>query len=400
MGSAMKNIVVLGASGSIGRNTADVIARNPERYRLFGVAARRNVEAVVEQCRVHRPAFAALSDPQAAAKLAAKLGAEGLATEVLAGPGALADLAAHPEADSVMAAIVGAAGLAPTLAAARAGKRVLLANKEALVMTGPLFLGELARAGGELIPIDSEHNALFQGMPGGYRAGSRPAGVTRLWLTCSGGPFRGRTAAELRGVAPDEACAHPRWKMGRKISVDSATLMNKGLEVIEASYLFGMQNSEIRVVVHPQSMVHSLVEYRDGSFLAQLGQADMRTPIACGLAWPERVASGAAPLDLTELGNLEFEAPDAATFPALRLAREALIAGETAPAVLNAANEVAVAAFLDGALDFAAIPGVIERTLVATPTPPARDLDTVLAVDDEARRRAREALAVHTEAVS
>ncbi|MGH8161558.1 MAG: 1-deoxy-D-xylulose-5-phosphate reductoisomerase [Gammaproteobacteria bacterium] len=396
----MKNVVILGASGSIGRNTVDVIARNPERYRLFGVAARRNVEAVAEQCRAHRPAFAALSDPEAAKKLAARLKQTGVPTKVLGGPGALAELAAHPDTDSVMAAIVGAAGLAPTLAAARAGKRVLLANKEALVMTGPLFLAELAGAGGELIPIDSEHNALFQGMPGGYRAGSRPAGVARLWLTCSGGPFRGRDAAELRGVTPDEACAHPRWKMGRKISVDSATLMNKGLEVIEASYLFGMQSAEIRVVVHPQSMVHSLVEYRDGSFLAQLGQADMRTPIACGLAWPERVESGSAPLDLAVLGSLDFEPPDEQTFPALRLAREALATGGTAPAVLNAANEVAVAAFLGGDLDFSAIPEVIGRTLASTQAPPARDLDTVLAVDDEARRRAREALAACAGAAS
>lgn len=394
----MKNIVVLGASGSIGRNTADVIARNPERYRLFAVAARRNVDAVAEQCRRHRPAYAALADFEAARRLAAKLETEGVATEVLAGPEALAELAAHAQADYVMAGIVGAAGLAPTLAAARAGKRVLLANKEALVMTGALFLGELARANGELIPVDSEHNALFQGMPGGYKAGARPAGVSRLWLTCSGGPFRGRNSDELRGVTPDQACAHPRWKMGRKISVDSATLMNKGLEVIEASYLFGMKNREIEIVVHPQSMVHSLVEYCDGSFLAQLGQADMRTPIACGLAWPERSASGAAPLDLTKLESLAFEAPDATTFPCLRLAREALTVGATAPAVLNAANEVAVAAFLDGKLDFADIPEVIERTLAATAAPPARDLDTVLGVDAEARARAGESAAALTAA--
>ncbi|MGH8272248.1 MAG: 1-deoxy-D-xylulose-5-phosphate reductoisomerase, partial [Gammaproteobacteria bacterium] len=341
----------------------------------------------------HRPAYAALADPDAAGTLARTLKAEGIATEVLAGADALAEVAAHPDADMVMAGIVGASGLAPTLAAARAGKRVLLANKEALVMTGPLFLGELARAGGELIPIDSEHNALFQGMPGGYRAGARAAGVARLWLTCSGGPFRGRHGEELRGVTPDQACAHPRWKMGRKISVDSATLMNKGLEVIEASYLFGMTGDEIRIVVHPQSMVHSLVEYRDGSFLAQLGQADMRTPIACGLAWPERVDSGAASLDLATLGTLDFEAPDETTFPCLRLAREALATAATAPAVLNAANEVAVAAFLDGKLDFADIPEAVERVLAGTAAPPALDLDTVLAVDGEARARARETVA-------
>jgi 1-deoxy-D-xylulose-5-phosphate reductoisomerase len=396
----MNNVVVLGASGSIGRNTADVIARNADRYRLFAVAANRNVDGLLEQCRNHRPAYAVLVEAEAAGRLAERLKAEHIATEVLVGEAALAEIAAHPEADSVMAAIVGAAGLAPTLAAARAGKRVLLANKEALVMTGPLFLDELARGGGELIPIDSEHNALFQGMPGGYRAGARPEGVARLWLTCSGGPFRGRNSAELHGVTPDEACAHPRWKMGRKISVDSATLMNKGLEVIEASYLFGMAGEEIRIVIHPQSMVHSLVEYRDGSFLAQLGQADMRTPIACGLAWPERIESGTPPLDLAALGSLDFGAPDGEAFPCPRLAREALAAAGTAPAALNAANEVAVANFLAGTLPFSAIPALIERTLEATPTPPARDLDTVLAVDAEARRRTNAAIATIGEAAS
>lgn len=389
----MKNVVVLGASGSIGRNTADVIAANPDRYSLFAVAANRSVEALLEQCRAHRPAYAVLVDTDAAGTLAERLRAEKLTTEVLAGPGALDRIAAHPRADMVMAGIVGAAGLAPTLAAARAGKRVLLANKESIVMTGPLFLGELAKSGGELIPIDSEHNALFQCMPPGYRAGARPAGVARLWLTCSGGPFRGRRREELRGVTPDEACAHPKWNMGRKISVDSATLMNKGLEIIEASYLFGMPLTDVRVVVHPQSTVHSLVEYVDGSFVAQLGRPDMRTPIACGLAWPERVESGVEPLDLARLGTLTFEAPDERAFPCLRLAREALQAGGTAPAVLNAANEVAVAAFLDGALDFARISEVVETTLAAIQAPPANDLDAVLAVDAAARREAGEVAA-------
>lgn len=389
----MKNVVVLGASGSIGRNTADVIAANPDRYSLFAVAANRSVEALLEQCRAHRPAYAVLVDTDAAGTLAERLRAEKLTTEVLAGPEALDRIAAHPRADMVMAGIVGAAGLAPTLAAARAGKRVLLANKESIVMTGPLFLGELAKSGGELIPIDSEHNALFQCMPPGYRAGARPAGVARLWLTCSGGPFRGRRREELRGVTPDEACAHPKWNMGRKISVDSATLMNKGLEIIEASYLFGMPLTDVRVVVHPQSTVHSLVEYVDGSFVAQLGRPDMRTPIACGLAWPERAESGVEPLDLARLGTLTFEAPDERAFPCLRLAREALQAGGTAPAVLNAANEVAVAAFLDGALDFARISEVVETTLAAIQAPPANDLDAVLAVDAAARREAGEVAA-------
>lgn len=383
----VNRVAVLGASGSIGRNTADVIARNPERYRLFAVAARQSVEPVLEQCRAHRPELAVLVEAAAARELRERLAAENLPTEVESGVEALSRLAAHPDVDSVMAGIVGAAGLAPTLAAARSGKRVLLANKESLVMTGPLFLSELVKAGGELIPVDSEHNALFQGMPGGYRAGARPAGVERLWLTCSGGPFRGRRTEDIAGATPDEACAHPRWRMGRKISVDSATLMNKGLEIIEASYLYGMPSERIRVVVHPQSMIHSLVEYVDGSFLAQLGQPDMRTPIACALAWPERIAAGTEALDLTTLGGLSFEPPDETVFPCLRLARSALIAGGTTPAVLNAANEVAVAAFLDERLDFGAIAEVVERTLEAMEAPPMDGLETVLAVDAASRTR-------------
>lgn len=385
----VNKVAVLGASGSIGRNTADVIARNPERYRLFAVAARRSVEPVLEQCRAHRPELAVLVEETAARELRERLAAENLPTRVESGVEALSRLAAHPEADSVMAGIVGAAGLAPTLAAAQAGKRVLLANKEALVMTGPLFLSELVKAGGELIPVDSEHNALFQGMPGGYRAGARPAGVERLWLTCSGGPFRGRRAEEIATASPDEACAHPRWRMGRKISVDSATLMNKGLEIIEASYLYGMPSERIRVVVHPQSMVHSLVEYMDGSFLAQLGQADMRTPIACALAWPERIVAGTEALDLTTLGALSFEPPDETAFPCLGLARAALVAGGTTPTVLNAANEMAVAAFLDEQLNFGAIAEVVERTLAETEAPPMDGLETVLAVDGASRKRAQ-----------
>lgn len=388
----VKNVAVLGASGSIGRNTAAVIARNPERYRLFAVAARRSVDAVLEQCRAHRPELAVLVEEGAAGELRERLAAENLPTRVESGARALEELAAHPEVDSVMAGIVGAAGLAPTLAAARAGKRVMLANKESLVMTGPLFLGELVKSGGDLLPVDSEHNALFQAMPGGYRAGARPAGVERLWLTCSGGPFRGRSRAEVAEATPDEACAHPRWSMGRKISVDSATLMNKGLEIIEASYLYGMPSETIRVVVHPQSMIHSLVEYVDGSFVAQLGQPDMRTPIACALAWPERVAAGTEPLDLATLSALTFEAPDEETFPCLRLAREALVAGGTKPAVLNAANEVAVAAFLEERLGFGHVARVVGETLETAEAPPMDSLETVLAVDAAARERARRAV--------
>lgn len=388
----VNNVAVLGASGSIGRSTASVIAQNTEQYRLFAVAARRNVEGVFEQCRAYRPELAVLVEEDAAERLRERLAAEKLPTRVESGVPALEALASHPEVDSVMAGIVGAAGLAPTLAAARAGKRVMLANKESLVMTGPLFLSELVRSGGELVPVDSEHNALFQAMPGGYRAGSRPAGVERLWLTCSGGPFRGRSIEDVANVTPDQACAHPRWKMGRKISVDSATLMNKGLEIIEASYLYGMPSETIRVVVHPQSMIHSLVEYVDGSFVAQLGQPDMRTPIACALAWPERVAAGTEALDLTALADLTFEAPDEGTFPCLRLAREALVAAGTTPAVLNAANEVAVAAFLEERLPFGRIAAVVEETLNAAETPPMDSLETVLAVDAAARERAREAV--------
>lgn len=385
----MKNVVVLGASGSIGCSTAEVLARNRDRFRLYGISAHSNVEAIVEQCRAHRPVYAVMVDPQAAARLEAILRNEGLPTRVLAGEASLVDLAGDEAVDYVMAAIVGAVGLAPTLAAARAGKRVLLANKESLVMTGSLFMGELNRAGGELVPIDSEHNALFQALPPGYQAGARPLGVSRLWLTCSGGPFLRKGPRELRTVTPDQACAHPRWSMGRKISVDSATLMNKGLEVIEASYLFGVSLAEVRVVIHPESMVHSLVEYVDGSFIAQLGRPDMRTPIACGLAWPERVDAGVESLDLTRLGSLHFEPPDEAAFPCLRLAREAFAAGGTTPAALNAANEVAVAAFLGNQLAFTAIPGVIETTLEHGDWPPANDLDTVLAVDSTARAYAR-----------
>ena len=388
----VNNVAVLGASGSIGLNTASVIAQNRDRYRLFAVAARRSVDGLLEQCREHRPELAVLVEEAAAAELRERLAAEGIPTRVESGKEALEDLASHPDVDSVMAGIVGAAGLAPTLAAARAGKRVMLANKESLVMTGPLFLGELVKSGGELLPVDSEHNALFQAMPGGYRAGARPAGVKRLWLTCSGGPFRGRGSDEVASATPDEACAHPRWKMGRKISVDSATLMNKGLEIIEASYLYGMPSEDISVVVHPQSMIHSLVEYIDGSFVAQLGQPDMRTPIACALSWPERIDAGTEPLDLAELGSLTFESPDESTFPCLSLARDALVAAGTAPVVLNAANEVAVAAFLDERLRFGHIAAVVEETLAKAETPPMDRLDTVLSVDAAAREHAREAV--------
>lgn len=384
----MKRVAILGASGSIGKNTSDVIARNPEHFSLVGVSGFSNVEAIAALCRIHSPDIAVMVDSNAAKQLSQVLSKDGLHTEVMTGASALDELASEPGVDYVMAAIVGSAGLSSSLAAAKAGKRVLLANKESVVMGGPLFMGQVAQGGGELIPIDSEHNALFQSMPSGYQAGARPAGVSRLWLTCSGGPFLRRQPEELLGVTPDEACAHPRWRMGRKISVDSATLMNKGLEVIEASYLFGMQLHDVRVVIHPQSMVHSLVEYVDGSFVAQLGQPDMRTPIACGLAWPERVAAGVEPLDLTRLGSLNFQPPDETKFPCLRLAKESLQAGGTTPAALNAANEVAVAAFLEGNLEFLGIPKVIEATLDSLDCPPATDLESILEVDRSARATA------------
>ncbi len=383
-------LVVLGSTGSIGRSTLDVVQRHPERFMVVALTAQRDWQRLLEQVRTFRPAHAVLVNPAAAAQLAAAVQAEGLPTQVHAGAPALATVAALPEAGAVMAAIVGAAGLLPTLAAAQAGKRVLLANKEALVMSGRLLMEAVANHGATLLPIDSEHNAIFQclpqGAPGGPAAGREPPGVRRLLLTASGGPFLRRAADTLATVTPDEACKHPQWSMGRKISVDSATLMNKGLELIEAHWLFGLPPSRIDIVVHPESIVHSLVEYVDGSVLAQLGAPDMRTPIAQALAWPERIESGVASLDLTAVARLNFEAPDEVRFPALRLARAAAEAGGTVPAMLNAANEVAVAAFLGGALNFPGIPAVIEDVLAAMPATPATTLEQVLAADAAARR--------------
>lgn len=379
----MQQVTILGATGSIGVQTLAVLARHPERYRPFALVAHTRWQALAEQCLRHRPRFAALRDEQAAAALRAHLREAGVATEVLGGDTALAELAAHPDADVVVAGIVGAAGVRPTLAAVCAGKRVLLANKEALVVTGQLFMDAVARHGAELVPVDSEHNAIFQCLPAGQ---DRLAGVTRLLLTASGGPFRNLAATELAAVTPAQAVRHPNWDMGPKISVDSATLMNKGLELIEASWLFGMPEDRIDVVVHPQSVVHSMVEYEDGSVLAQLGTPDMKTPIACALAWPQRIGSGAERLDFTRLSGLSFEAPDLQRFPCLRLAREALQAGGTATAVLNAANEVAVSAFLDGQAGFTDIAAHVAAALEAVPAPACDDVDAVLAVDAAARR--------------
>ena len=384
----MLTVSVLGATGSIGTSTLDVVARHPERYRVHALTAHRSREALLTQCRRHRPKVAVLEREEDAAWLRRELAAAGLETEVRSGAEALVEVVEAGEVDVVMAAIVGAAGLLPTLAAVRAAKRVLLANKEALVMSGALFMDAVARHGAQLLPIDSEHNAIYQCLPHEHRGGLAKHGVTQLLLTASGGPFRGWTPEALATVTPEQACAHPNWSMGRKISVDSATLMNKGLELIEACWLFDARPEQVKVVVHPQSVIHSMAAYSDGSVLAQLGNPDMRTPIAYGLAWPERIDAGVEALDLFQVARLDFEAPDEAAFPCLRLAREAIVAGGTAPAVLNAANEIAVDAFLAGRLGFSGIAELVERTLEALPVSPAIDLDTILEANARARRTA------------
>jgi 1-deoxy-D-xylulose-5-phosphate reductoisomerase len=387
----MRNIAVLGATGSIGGNTLDVIARHPERFRASVLTAHRQVEALVALCVQHRPDLAVIADPALEADLSRRLATAGVRCEVASGHAALTAAAAGNLCDTVVAAIVGAAGLESTLAAARTGKRLLLANKESIVMAGPLLLEAVAAGGGALIPVDSEHNAIFQCLPGG-RPDLHHGGVRRLILTASGGPFRGRTRAELADITPDQACKHPNWVMGRKISVDSATLMNKGLEVIEAHHLFGAPAAAIDVVVHPQSLVHSMVEYVDGSVLAQLGNPDMRTAIAHALAWPERVESGVPSLDLAACAPLQFEPPDLATFRCLALAFQALRAGGDAPAVLNAANEVAVEAFLAGALPFLSIADVVEAVLAELPAQAVVDVETLCERDRTAREAARRVL--------
>jgi len=383
----MKTVALFGATGSIGGSALDVIGRHPDRFRVGVLSANRNVEALADLCARHKPDVAIIADDALRDPLAAALRSRGLTTQAAAGEDALEQAAVDSRVDIVIAAIVGAAGLRSTLVAARAGKRLLLANKESAVMAGPLLRMALREGGGELIPIDSEHNALFQCLPPQHDSGAMP-GVRKLWLTASGGPFRGRGRDDLRHVTPDQACAHPKWRMGRKISVDSATLMNKGLEVIEAHVLFGLDADAIEVVVHPQSMVHSLVEYVDGSFLAQLGQPDMRIAIAHALAWPERIEAGVSPLDPRTL-SLQFEPPDVETFRCLALARQALRAGGDAPMLLNAANEAAVAAFLEGALPFLGIPDVIEAVLTELPPQAVVDVDSLLERDLTARRAAQ-----------
>ncbi len=381
-------MTVLGATGSIGTSTLDVLARHPDRYRIHALTACSRREALRDQCLAHRPRLAVLAHEMDAQWLRDELHAAGLDTEVRAGDTALVEVAEASEVDVVMAAIVGAAGLLPTLAAVQAGKRVLLANKEALVMSGALFMDAVQRHGAVLLPIDSEHNAIYQCLPTEHRGGLARVGVRQLLLTASGGPFLGWSSDALTHVTPEQACAHPNWSMGRKISVDSASLMNKGLELIEACWLFDARPEQIQVVVHPQSVIHSMVAYDDGSVIAQLGNPDMRTPIAYGLAWPERIAAGVEALDLFQVARLDFQSPDETAFPCLRLARQAMQSGGTAPAVLNAANEVAVEAFLNGRLGFKGIAELVEGVLDSTPVQTASELEVILQEDRQARTRA------------
>jgi len=382
----MQRITILGSTGSIGVSTLDVVRRHPDRYSVYALTAHQRVAELADQCEQFRPEVAVVGSADAARLLKKLLTEKGLKTEVTYGESALCTVASASGCDAVMAAIVGAAGLPPTLAAAKAGKKVLLANKEALVMSGRLFMDEIATSGASLLPIDSEHNAIFQCLPRDYRRVPAEWGIAKILLTASGGPFLHRAVEDLDSVTPEEAVAHPNWVMGRKISVDSATMMNKGLEVIEAHWLFGAGAHQIDVVIHPQSVIHSMVSYVDGSVLAQLGNPDMRTPIAHALAYPERIPSGVAPIDLTDIAQLSFKKPDLERFPCLKLAYDALLAGGTAPAILNAANEVAVQAFLDRRIGFRAIDRLIAQVMNKLPHGEIADIGTVLEQD----RRARE----------
>ncbi|MBN3006326.1 1-deoxy-D-xylulose-5-phosphate reductoisomerase [Chromobacterium alkanivorans] len=380
-----QGIVVLGATGSVGVNTLDVVARHPERYRVVALSGNRQVDRLFQQALQFRPAYVVTGDAASADALRGRLAEAGVDAEVLHGPAALVQVAALPEAEVVMAAIVGAAGLPSAMAAARAGKRILLANKESLVVAGRLFMDTARRHGATLLPVDSEHSAIFQSLPHDYAGNLDAAGIRKIILTASGGPFRQSSAEDLLRVTPDDACRHPNWVMGRKISVDSASLMNKGLEVIEAHWLFSAPPERIEVVVHPQSVIHSMVQYRDGSVMAQLGSPDMRTPIACALAWPERIEAGVGSLDFFSLSNLTFEAPDLERFPCLKLAFDVLRLGGDAPAVLNAANEVAVDAFLNGRLRFIDIPAVVSAALDGVSLAGSDSVEALLAKDGEAR---------------
>jgi 1-deoxy-D-xylulose-5-phosphate reductoisomerase len=389
-----ERLTLLGSTGSIGDSTLDVVARHPQRFSIFALTAHRNGAKLAEQCLRFTPEWAVVGDAATAQQLETVLRAAGSRTQVAYGQAALLDAASAAQCDTVVAAIVGAAGLKPTLAAARAGKRILLANKEALVMSGALFMDAVRDHGATLLPVDSEHNAIFQCLPAGAQTGPQAhGGVTKITLTASGGPFRTREPATLEAVTPDEACAHPNWVMGRKISVDSATMMNKGLEVIEAHWLFGLPAERIDVLIHPQSVIHSMVSYADGSVLAQLGRPDMRTPIAHALAFPGRIDSGVAPLDLVEIAKLTFEPPDYLRFPCLKLAFDALRQGGTASAVLNAANEIAVEAFLERRIGFMRIAAVVAGVLAKIPNTAAGSLDDVFEIDAQARRYAAEEIA-------
>ena len=386
----LQKITILGSTGSIGVNTLDVIRRHPQRYSVVALCAHKQIDRLFDQCLEFKPCFAVVHDARLAADLNSRLAEVASSTIVEYGPDALVRMAELPEVDTVMAAIVGAAGLPSTLAAAFAGKRVLLANKEALVMAGPVFMDAVCRSGASLLPIDSEHNAIFQSLPLDYSGDLSQSGVRSLLLTASGGPFLNTSIGDLERVTPEQACAHPKWVMGRKISVDSASMMNKGLEVIEAHWLFNVPPEQIEVVIHPQSVVHSLVQYVDGSVIAELGNPDMRTPIAHALAYPERIASGVAALDLFKIAELRFERPDFERFPCLGLAYRALREGDSAPATLNAANEIAVQAFLDGVIGFTMIPKVIGSVMDLLPIVKLASLADVLAADSAARRTAEQ----------
>lgn len=386
----IRHLTILGSTGSIGVNTLDVVARHPDRFRVAALTANSNAEKMLEQCRRFQPRYAVMLDATSAEGLQTEIRAAGLATEVLWGVESLERVASLPEVDTVMAAIVGAAGIRPTFAAARAGKRVLLANKETLVMAGHIFMDVAKQHHATLLPIDSEHNAIFQSLPRHFDGDLAAAGVRRILLTASGGPFRQSSLAALKQVTPEQACAHPNWVMGQKISVDSATMMNKGLEVIEAHWLFDAAPEQIQVVIHPQSVIHSMVEYVDGSVMAQLGNPDMRTPIAYALGYPERMEAGVPPLDIFKIARLDFETPDFKRFPCLKLAYQALAAGGNAPAVLNAANEVAVASFLNREMPFTAIPAMIEHVMATVSRADISTLEDVLAADKLAREAAHD----------
>ncbi len=384
----MQRLTILGSTGSIGKSTLDVVARHADKYQIIALTANQQDELLYEQCQIFKPRYAVLLDEAACERLKQRIRISGIETEVLCGTAALERVSTLPEVDAVMAAIVGAAGMPPTLAAARAGKKIMLANKETLVLAGHLFMEAVHRSGSTLLPIDSEHNAIFQALPHNYKGDMKQSGVSKILLTASGGPFRNTPLEQLQQVTPEQACAHPNWSMGRKISVDSASMMNKGLEVIEAHWLFNAPADAIQVVVHPQSVIHSLVQFVDGSVLAQLGNPDMRTPIAYALAYPERIDSGVAPLDLFQVAKLDFVAPDFIRFPCLLLAYQALRAGGTTPAILNAANEVAVAAFLDRRIGFLDIPRLIESVLAGLTRSEVHTLQDVLTADAAARAAA------------